>query len=474
MTGANVSNSLIHVAASTPTVNSGNAKASTGEFMQLMNNNMPNKDQTTSKMTQSSTSVQVQSKANAIRSSKNEPIGEEVATKITKDTEKFVEEMKDALCQEFDVSEEELEDAMEVLGLTFLDLTEYSNLVPLVSKLSESESNALLLTSDSFTDILNQVSELTQNLVQDSGLSIQDLKGLLEEIVDTVPSEEAVEMTTEEVEMETNPKQEVPREDADHVRAIQQEVQVAEESVVVESKEISQTVNTQTNNETPEIKEDDSFEEVVKPIHNEKSESSLEGEKDFMNFERQPREKEFVHLQGMEQQLVTKFEPMTKEITLPTGEVVQVKELMDQIVEAARTTISAGETKVEMLLQPEGLGKVMMELTQRDGKITAKIFTQNEEVKQAIENQMIQLKDQMSQPGSKVTSIEVAVGTHEFEKNLEENQQQRQQEEAENRQNKKNGIHKNALDELSGLMTEEEELVTRIMRENGNSVYFTA
>ena len=97
-------------------------------------------------------------------------------------------------------------------------------------------------------------------------------------------------------------------------------------------------------------------------------------------------------------------------------------------------------------------------------------------MKEALEHQMIQLKDQMNQGGTKVTSIEVSVGTHEFERNLEEGQQQRQQEEAETKgENRRTrNLNLNNLDELSGLMTEEEELVTKMMRENGNSVNYTA
>ena len=97
-------------------------------------------------------------------------------------------------------------------------------------------------------------------------------------------------------------------------------------------------------------------------------------------------------------------------------------------------------------------------------------------MKQALENQMVQLKEQMNQSGTKVNSIEVSVGTHEFEKNLEEGQQEMGQENMQEKQQQRRtrNLNMNNLDELSGLMTEEEELVAKMMRDNGNSVNYTA
>ena len=70
----------------------------------------------------------------------------------------------------------------------------------------------------------------------------------------------------------------------------------------------------------------------------------------------------------------------------------------------------------------------------------------------------------------------MTVGSHEFEKNLEQNakrdeQQGEQQEKAAKATRR---INLNDLDELSGLMTEEESLVAQMMADQGNSVDFPA
>lgn len=174
---------------------------------------------------------------------------------------------------------------------------------------------------------------------------------------------------------------------------------------------------------------------------------------------------------------INQYHATTQEVTLSSGETVDVKHIIDQIVEAARTTISNETTTMELLLKPEGLGKILMEVSEENGRVTAHIYTQDESIKEALEQQMFQLKEQMNQSATKVQSIEVSVGTHEFEKNLEEGQQERQQEEAQQESGKRSrniNLNLNQLDELQGLMTEEEQLVAKMMRDHGNTVNFTA
>ena len=97
-------------------------------------------------------------------------------------------------------------------------------------------------------------------------------------------------------------------------------------------------------------------------------------------------------------------------------------------------------------------------------------------VKEALESQIADLKQNMNQAGVKVDAVEVTVGGHEFEKNLEQNakQEEQQAEEREKAANATRHINLNELDGLSGLMTEEETLVEKMMAEQGNSVDFTA
>jgi flagellar hook-length control protein FliK len=178
-------------------------------------------------------------------------------------------------------------------------------------------------------------------------------------------------------------------------------------------------------------------------------------------------------MSGMVQTESVSYEATTQTITMESGEQVDVSRIIEQIVEQTKTVITDEITTVEMVLRPEGLGKLLMQVSEQEGNVTAHIYTQNEEVKEALENQMVMLKEQLNQGGTKVNSIEVSVATHEFERNLEEGQQERGQEEAPAQESKKaRNINLNNLDELSGLMTEEEELVAKMMRDNGNTVNY--
>ena len=155
---------------------------------------------------------------------------------------------------------------------------------------------------------------------------------------------------------------------------------------------------------------------------------------------------------------------------------VDVADIIKQIVEFSRVTLTRTATTMEMQLNPEHLGKIFLQLTAKDGMVSAHITAQNEAVKEAIESQIVLFKENMNEAGVKVDAVEVTVGSHEFEKNLEQNakQEERQAEEQEKAAKGTRHINLNDLDELGGLLTEEESLVAQMMAEQGNSVDFTA
>ena len=152
-----------------------------------------------------------------------------------------------------------------------------------------------------------------------------------------------------------------------------------------------------------------------------------------------------------------------------------VSELIEQFAEQAKVHIAQDATKMEMLLNPEHLGKLYLEITEQEGAITAKIQTQNAVVKEALEAQIADLRQSLNQAGVKVDAIEVTIASHEFERNLEKDaNSQKQQEDAQRESSKMRNINMNELDGLKGIMSEEETIVAKMMAEQGNSVNFTA
>ncbi|CBK74812.1 Flagellar hook-length control protein [Butyrivibrio fibrisolvens 16/4] len=171
------------------------------------------------------------------------------------------------------------------------------------------------------------------------------------------------------------------------------------------------------------------------------------------------------------------FTPETSVVTLPTGETVKAEDIANQLIEQAKVMTDSEATTMEMTLNPEGLGKIFLQVTQKGDEITAKIFTENDAVKQALENQMASLRTEMNQSNTKVTSIEVSVGAHEFERNLDENARDNSsnQEQASKQSAKRNSrINLNSLDELTGLMSDEDMLIAQMMKDNGGTLDFMA
>ena len=395
-------------------------------------------------------------------------------TKDVKDkTDAFEKDVKDAIKDELDVTDEQIEKAMEDLGLQFLDLTDQSNLAALVTKLSGSEDSASLLVSDAFPQIVLKVNDLAGGLQEDLGISMEDLQKMAELVTTDVEeagttdnlyeSAKATEVTEETMQKTEDVKDTVVAEEATEQVEIPTEETIeptktdeTDELVTAGSKDVTTEKQTDQGQEDATDQDTDAFlkQQTKTEIHPTQDLTPMQAESPITEF-------------------ASHMEPT---VELPTGESVSVQSIIDQIVEASRTTMDGDKTTVEMLLHPEGLGKVLMEVTEENGQVRAHIYTQNEQVKEALENQMFQLKEQMNQSQTKVQSVEISVGTHEFERNLEAGQQNQEQgQEGQNQRPKKmRNLNMNDLDDLHGLMTQEEELVTKMMRDQGNTVNYTA
>lgn len=395
-------------------------------------------------------------------------------TKDVKDkTDAFAKDVKDAIKDELDVTDEQIEKAMEDLGLQFLDLTDQSNLAALVTKLSGSEDSASLLVSDAFPQIVLKVNDLAGGLQEDLGISMEDLQKMAELVTTDVEeagttdnlyeSAKATEVTEETMQKTEDVKDTVVAEEATEQVEIPTEETIeptktdeTDELVTAGSKDVTTEKQTDQGQEDATDQDTDAFlkQQTKTEIHPTQDLTPMQAESPITEF-------------------ASHMEPT---VELPTGESVSVQSIIDQIVEASRTTMDGDKTTVEMLLHPEGLGKVLMEVTEENGQVKAHIYTQNEQVKEALENQMFQLKEQMNQSQTKVQSVEISVGTHEFERNLEAGQQNQEQgQEGQNQRPKKmRNLNMNDLDDLQGLMTQEEELVTKMMRDQGNTVNYTA
>ena len=394
----------------------------------------------------------------------------------------FEEDVRQVLKEKLGVTDEEITDAMQKLGLTVADLIQPNQLTQLTAELTGSENIGELLCNDSFMEIVNEIGGLSQDLLDDLGMTSQMF-------TETVAAASQVVMTPESAGIEQLPEMQVTENvnadktaandnqmnsvleeektvqtasDADEV-----EIQKPEDNILLQKEVADETDNTDDMQEKTTLSEDNS---LMQEETDTKADDGQTGNRNESG--NTSNQTAFVS----QEHTVDPAAAKTPETVPEFSRQLDTLDLIRQVTEFTKITVREAQTTMEMQLNPEHLGKIYIEVTTKEGNVSAHIMTQNELVKEALEAQMAELKQSMNQAGVKVDAVEVTVGSHEFEKNLEQNakQEERQAEEQEKASPKTRRINLDDLDELSGVMSEEEALVAQIMADHGNSVDYTA
>ena len=382
------------------------------------------------------------------QSTKDWTAGSQVSEKL----ESFEESVRDVIKDELQVTDEQITEAMETLGLTVADLMNPQQLAALVAELTGTEDMSALLCNEAFMNVMQSVGTLTEDLLQQLGVTAEELTQLLEDAGQT--------------DMDADLMQTVQTADAGETDVTDAQKVYAKDITPEETDTQAKSANAGAEEETAADAAAGSDKEQAQTGSNSNSgqQNSASQAHVGVDVHTGPTLTETVAMQGANS----------------AGEYaaqVDIADVVRQIVTYTRVNYTANqETTMEMQLNPEHLGKIYLEITSKDGTVSAHLTAQNEVVKEALESQIADLKQNMNQAGVKVDAVEVTVGGHEFERNLEQNakQEEQQAEEREKAANATRHINLNELDGLSGLMTEEETLVAKMMAEQGNSVDFTA
>ena len=140
MTSASVSNMTIQTATSKASAGYANKQDVQNDFLQVMNS-LNGKDSKVSSMPKNSgrdvadTAMKVQTKPGEMKRVNSQDAEKEVVENASDEVSTFSGKVKDVISEELDVTDEEIENAMETLGLTFLDLTDVTNMTKLVSSI---------------------------------------------------------------------------------------------------------------------------------------------------------------------------------------------------------------------------------------------------------------------------------------------------------------------------------------------------
>ena len=352
-----------------------------------------------------------------VKNVKTDNAVKENSNKMTQDVQNAVSDIKEKIKKTMNVSDEDIESAMEQLGITAENLLDMQKLTDLVVALSgNTDSLEFLTDADSVSmlnDILEYAKSVTDNLADTYNMDIDSIKEMLVSVKDDV-------------------KQSVVKEDA------QPEEQPEEASQDELSNVIAQKTKVQADN--------DNHTDYKQQTHM-SDKTSVENE----NF-----------TGNMAQNIQNAFSEIIDEVSN-----VNEADIVRQVVEQIKVTTGQQLSSIEIMLNPENLGKVHIAVTARQGVITAQLTAQNEQVKAALENQMTALKEHFNNQGVKVEAVEITVQSHGFEsqQNLEgDNSEQAGQEKKTHRK-----LDLSSLEELEESDMTDEEIRAKDAIVNVNS-----
>ena len=403
--------------------------------------------------------------------SKNSPTESEVK-KITDDiSSQIVEKVTDDL----DISEDELNNAMQLLGLTAMDLLNPANLSALYCEVTgnASDPQALVLNAD-FTALFNDVSQVaSENDAQLdllSQLTASDDGEILD--ADIVSSAD----TNESTGSVNTPEKTVDSSYDDTAASVKNINDTADEAVKVYD---GSTQDSSYQNPDEGTSPGETGNGITSDENTEKTQSKSQVDSSFddsgervLHHDDDAHSDNSVLHASVSEQLNTdiSFEMSQSQSRLR----VDTTDIIRQIVDSMSISNTTEESAINLQLTPESLGRMYINVSQKNSEISARIAVSNEAVKEALQTQMVNLKEALNNSGIRVNEVEITVASHEFERNLEQGaaNDSRQQEST----NSYNGSNSSDSGIDSDMMQDraEERLVTQIMRDNGNSVDFTA
>lgn len=342
-----------------------------------------------------------------------------------------------------ELSDEELENILAEMGLTMTDLLNPMNLQKLILEVNQATDITQALTNEELGSDLSKLMQELENLqVEEQPITEKEVQQLLEEL----PKSENVIWSAESVEVAdkmTKQSKETVKDTMNMVDGNEMEPKV-EISV---AKDTNQTDMAQTNMGSSDTTQND------KPSESLETKETLK----LSPFETIVQNLEVAGKQNVQETLDS------------VASLKQMREIVNQVVEQIRVSIKPDSSSMEIQLNPENLGKVNLTVTSTNGALTANFVTQNEVAKQALESQMIILKDNLVNQGIKVDSIEVTVSNFSFEQSTySDNKQQ------ESSKSSKRSINLSGLESDYDDLSEDDMLAADIMMQNGNTVDYSA
>lgn len=294
---------------------------------------------------------------------------------VTDTVKEVCEDIKAAIKEEFDVSDEDIKAAMELLGLTALDLLSTAKVAELIEQLTGTDALTLITNEDmmqSFNNIINVVDDANADIADMLGVKTEEVGIVLEQnnIVPVVNSEDIAKQAD---------GKEADTKNADD--------------------NINQTVDNQ-----------ESLNEVLAKKITTESDGKA---KNNMSESNEANNK--VTYADVADNMISNITDTFADIITEDSSMVKEADIVNQVIDSVKLMASRELTSMEVMLNPEHLGSVHITVTARNGIVSAQIAAQNEQVKTALENQMVTLREQFESQGLKVDAVEITVMAHSFE-----------------------------------------------------------
>lgn len=315
-------------------------------------------------------------------------------------------------------------------------------------------TDAQLLMDGSFTKIMlatNQEVDAISLMTDESMFeSMKEIESILSKLLEnsTITSELLTEVDSN-LYVETEGEKEV----------IASKELIVQSEVSSKSQEITQKNDTQV---VQEVESEQDMNGLVKDISSkeqsdskEQNESNGSKNNDTLTF-----------MQKMELNLE---QVLDVKLDAEVSKSVSAKDIIDQITEFMKINMNEEITELEMQLNPASLGTINIQISSKEGVLTALFKTQDEAVKTMVESQIVQLKDSLENQGIKVEAVEVTIASHAFERNLEQGNDDRNSSNETKKQAKTRKVQLIDLEETEEL-EESEQLTAKIMKENGNTL----
>lgn len=348
---------------------------------------------------------------------------------VTDTVKEVCEDIKDAIKEEFDVSDEDIKVAMELLGLTALDLLSTAKVAELIEQLTGTDALTLITNEDmmqSFNNIINVVDEANADIAGMLGVKTEEVGIVLgqNDIAPVVNSEDTAKQ--------------------DNVK--ESDAKNADDN-------INQTVDNQ-----------ESLSEVLAKKITTESDGKA---KNNMSESNEVNNK--VTYADVADNMISNITDTFADIITEDISTVKEADIVNQVIDSVKLMASRELTSMEVMLNPEHLGSVHITVTARNGIVSAQIAAQNEQVKTALENQMVTLREQFESQGLKVDAVEITVMAHSFEAG-----QNFGQSESERKQGESKVHRKLDLSSFDDELEEDLESTTPAPKAEGSSVEYLA